>query len=50
MIIDQINKKFIYSRRKGRAISMLVSSRKRKREYNPYEASKEEIMKYQDGR
>ena len=45
--MDQINKKHFYSRQKGRALSMLVSSReiykvnrKRKREYKPYELSK----------
>ena len=47
-IMDQISKKHFYSRQKGRALSMLVSSReiykvnrKRKREYKPYELSKE---------
>ena len=50
--MDQINKKHFYSKQKGRSLSMLVSSRevhkvnrKRKREYKPYEVSKEE-MKY----
>ena len=52
-IMDQINKKHFYSRQKGRALSMLVSSReiykvnrKRKREYKPYELSKEEMKNY----
>ena len=48
-IMNQINKKHFYSRQKGRALSMLVASRevykvsrKRKREYTPYEVCKEE--------
>ena len=55
--MDQINKKNFYSRQKGRALSMLVSSReiykvnrKRKREYKPYEVSKEEIKNYKQKR
>ena len=53
-IMNQINKKHFYSRQKGRALSMLVASRevykvnrKRKREYAPYEVSKEETKEYQ---
>ena len=49
-IMDQINKKHFYSRQKGRALFMIVSSReiykvnrKIKREYKPYDVSKEEI-------
>ena len=58
-IMDQINKKHFYSRQKGRALSMLVSSReiykvnrkrKRKREYKPYELSKEEMKNYKQKR
>ena len=56
-IINQINKKHFYSRQKGRALSMLVTSsevykvnRKRKREYAPYEVSKEEVKEYQKKR
>ena len=56
-IMNQINKKHFYSRQKGRALSMLVESRelykvnrKRKREYVPYEASKEETKEYQKKR
>ena len=52
-IMDQINKKHFYSRQKGRALFMIVSSReiykvnrKRKREYKPYELSKEEMKNY----
>ena len=55
--MDQINKKHFYSRQKGRALSMLVSSReiynanrKRKREYKPYEVSKEEMKNYKQKR
>ena len=54
-IMDQINKKHFYSRQKGRALSMPVSSReiykvnrKRKREYKPYELSKEEMKNYKE--
>ena len=53
-IKNQLNKKHFYSRQKGRALSMLVASReiykvnrKRKREYAPYEVSKEETKEYQ---
>ena len=56
-IMEQINKKHFYSRQKGRALSMLVSSRevykvnrKRKREYRPYEVSKEEMKIYKKKR
>ena len=56
-IMNQINKKHFYSRQKGRALSMLVTSRevykvnrKRKREYAPYEVSKEETKEYQKKR
>ena len=49
-IMNQINKKHFYSNQKGRALSMFVASRKiykvnrkRKREYAPYEVSKEEV-------
>ena len=56
-IMNQINKKHFYSRQKGRALSMLVASRevykvnrKRKREYAPYEVSKEEVKEYQKKR
>ena len=56
-IMNQINKKYFYSRQKGRALSMLVASReiykvnrKRKRKYTPYEVSKEEAKKYQKKR
>ena len=56
-IMNQINKKHFYSRQKGRALSMLVASReiykvnrKRKREYAPYEVSKEETKEYQKKR
>ena len=54
-IMDQINKKHFYSRQKGRALSMLVSSREiykvnRKREYKPYELSKEEMKNYKQKR
>ena len=56
-IINQKNKKHFYSRQKGRALSMLVTSRevykvnrKRKREYAPYEVSKEETKEYQKKR
>ena len=56
-IMNQINKKHFYSRQKGRALSMLVASReiykvnrKRKREYTPYEVSKEEVKEYQKKR
>ena len=55
--MNQINKKHFYSRQKGRALSMLVASReiykvnrKRKREYAPYEVSKEETKEYQNKR
>ena len=55
--MNQINKKHFYSRQKGRALSMLVASRevykvnrKRKREYTPYEVSKEEEKEYQKKR
>ena len=55
--MDQINKKHFYSRQKGRALSMLVSSReiykvnrKGKREYKPYELSKEEMKNYKQKR
>ena len=56
-IMNQINKKHFYSRQKGRALSMLVASReiykvnrKRKREYTPYEVSKEETKEYKKKR
>ena len=56
-IMNQINKKHFYSKQKGRALSMLVASRevykvnrKRKREYAPYEVSKEEVKEYQKKR
>ena len=56
-IMNQINKKHFYSKQKGRALSMLVTSRevykvnrKRKREYAPYEVSKEEVKEYQKKR
>ena len=56
-IMDQINKKHFYSRQKGRVLSMLVSSREiykvnrsRKREYKPYELSKEEMKNYKQKR
>ena len=56
-IMNQINKKHFYSRQKGRTLSMLVTSRevykvnrKRKREYAPYEVSKEETKEYQKKR
>ena len=56
-IMGQINKKHFYSRQKGRALFMLVSSReiykvnrKRKREYKPYELSKEEMKNYKQKR
>ena len=56
-IMNQINKKHFYSRQKGRALSMLVTSRevykvnrKRKREYTPYEVNKEEVKEYQKKR
>ena len=56
-IMEQINKKHFYSRQKGRALSMLVSSRevykvnrKRKREFKPYELSKEEMKNYKEKR
>ena len=56
-IMNQINWKQFNSRQKGRALSMLVSSReiykvnrKRKREYIPYEVSKEEVKEYQKKR
>ena len=56
-IMDQIKKKHFYSRQKGRALSMLVSSReiykvnrKRKKEYKPYELSKEEMKNYKQKR
>ena len=55
--MNQINKKHFYSRQKGRALSMLVTSRevykvnrKRKREYTPYEVNKEEVKEYQKKR
>ena len=55
-IMNQINKKHFYSKQKGRALSMLVTSRevykvnrKRKREYTPYEVSKE-VKEYQKKR
>ena len=55
--MNQINKKHFHSRQKGRALSMLVASReiykvnrKRKREYTPYEVSKEEVKEYQKKR
>ena len=56
-IVNQINIKHFYSRQKGRALSMLVVSReiykvnrKRKREYTPFEISKEEVKEYQKKR
>ena len=56
-IMDQINKKHFYSRQKGRALSMLSSSRevykvniKRKREYKTHEVSKEEMKNYKQKR
>ena len=56
-IMNQIKKKHFYSRKKGRVLSMLVTSRevykvnrKRKREYAPYEVSKEETKEYQKKR
>ena len=54
-IMNQINKKHFYSRQKGRALSMLVISREvykaiKKREYTPYEISKEEVKEYQKKR
>ena len=54
-IMDQINKKHFYSRQKGRALSMLVSSREvykvnRKREYKPYKVNKEEMKNYKQKR
>ena len=54
-IMDQINKKHFYSRQKGWALSMLVSSREiykvnRKREYKTYELSKEEMKNYKQKR
>ena len=54
---NQINKKKIYKKLKERALSMIVGSReiykvnrKRKREYTPYEVSKEEVKEYQKKR
>ena len=58
-IMNQINKKHFYIRQKGKALSMLVASReiykvnrkrKRKREYTPYDVSKEEVKEYQKKR
>ena len=56
-IMNQINMKHFYSKQKRRALSMLVTSRevykvnrKRKREYVPYEVSKEEVKEYQKKR
>ena len=56
-IMNQIIKKHFYSRQKGRALFMLGASReiykvnrKRKREYVPYEVSKEETKEYQKKR
>ena len=54
-IMEEINKKHFYSRQKGRPLSMLVSSREiykvnRKREYKPYEVSKEEMKNYKQMR
>ena len=55
--MNQINKKHFYSKLKGSALSMLVKNRevykvnrKRKREYAPYEVSKEELKEYQKKR
>ena len=55
--MEQINKKHFYSRQKGRALSMLASSRevykvnrKRKIEYNTYEVSMEEMKNYKQKR
>ena len=55
--MNQTNKMYFYSKQKRRAISMFVANRKiykvnrnRKREYTPYEISKEEVKKYQQKR
>ena len=51
--MNQINKKHLYQRQKGRALFMLMARRevykinkKIKREYVPYEVSKEETIEY----
>ena len=51
--MEQINKQHFYSKQKGRALSMLVTSkevykvnRKRKREYSAFDPSPEEIKDY----
>ena len=56
-IMEQIKKKHIYSKQKGRALSMLVTdkeiykiNRKRKREYSAYEPTIEESKEYQSKR
>ena len=56
-IMEQINKKYFYSKQKGRALSMLVTdkeiykiNRKRKREYSAYEPTIEESKEYKSKR
>ena len=55
--MEQINKQHFYSKQKGRALSMLVTSkevykvnRKRKREYSAFDSSPEEIKDYKQKR
>ena len=55
--MEQINKQHFYSKQKGRALSMLVTSkevykvnRKRKMEYSAFDPSPEEIKDYKQKR
>ena len=55
--MEQINKQHFYSKQKGRALSMLVTSkevykvnRKRKREYSAFDPNPEEIKDYKQKR
>ena len=55
--MEQINKQHFYSKQKGRALSMLMTSkevykvnRKRKKEYSAFDPSPEEIKDYKQKR